>query len=64
VVVGDSPFDMQAAKKLGIKTIGVRSGGFAEQVLLDAAPTSSTTTPRAASQLRRFASPPGLSRCG
>jgi HAD superfamily hydrolase (TIGR01509 family) len=35
-VVGDSPFDIQAAKKLGIPTIGVRSGGFPEQVLLDA----------------------------
>lgn len=36
VVVGDSPFDMQAAKKLGIRTIGVRSGGFGDQVLLEA----------------------------
>ena len=36
VVIGDSPFDMQAAKKLGIATIGVRSGGFPDQVLLDA----------------------------
>lgn len=36
VVVGDSPFDVQAAKKLGIRVIGVRSGGFADQVLLEA----------------------------
>ena len=36
VVVGDSPFDVLAAKKLGIKVIGVRSGGFPEQVLLEA----------------------------
>jgi len=36
VVIGDSPFDMQAAKKLGIPTIGVRSGGFPERVLLEA----------------------------
>jgi HAD superfamily hydrolase (TIGR01509 family) len=36
VVVGDSPFDMQAAKKLGLATIGVRSGGFPDDVLLTA----------------------------
>ena len=36
VVVGDSPFDIQAAKKLGIPTIGVRSGGFGDRVLLEA----------------------------
>lgn len=32
-VVGDSPFDVQAAKKLGIKVIGFRSGGFPDDVL-------------------------------
>ena len=36
VVVGDSPFDVQAAKKLGIKVIGVRSGGFPDDVLRQA----------------------------
>jgi HAD superfamily hydrolase (TIGR01509 family) len=36
IVVGDSPFDMQAAKTLGIKAIGVRSGGFPDEVLRQA----------------------------
>jgi HAD superfamily hydrolase (TIGR01509 family) len=36
VVVGDSPYDIEAAKKLGIRTIGFRSGGFADEVLLEA----------------------------
>ena len=36
VVVGDSPYDVQAAKKLGIGVIGMRSGGFDDQVLTDA----------------------------
>ena len=33
IVVGDSPYDAQAAAKAGIKTIGVLSGGFPEEVL-------------------------------
>lgn len=36
VVVGDSPYDMQAAKALGIATIGLRCGGFADDVLIAA----------------------------
>lgn len=36
VVVGDSPYDAQAAKKLGIRVIGVRSGGFSDAVLREA----------------------------
>jgi HAD superfamily hydrolase (TIGR01509 family) len=36
IVIGDSPFDMEAAAKLGIRTIGFRSGGFADDVLLGA----------------------------
>ena len=36
LVVGDSPYDVLAAKKLGIRVIGVRSGGFADEVLLEA----------------------------
>jgi phosphoglycolate phosphatase-like HAD superfamily hydrolase len=35
-VVGDTPYDAQAAHKLGIKVIGFRSGGFAEEDLLAA----------------------------
>jgi HAD superfamily hydrolase (TIGR01509 family) len=36
VVVGDSPFDIQAAAKLGITAVGVRSGGFPDEALRDA----------------------------
>lgn len=33
MVVGDSPYDAEAAAKAGIRTIGVLSGGFSEQDL-------------------------------
>jgi HAD superfamily hydrolase (TIGR01509 family) len=36
VVIGDSPWDVKAAAKLGIRAIGVRCGGFAEEELLEA----------------------------
>lgn len=36
VVVGDSPYDVQAAKKLGMLVIGMRSGGFEDEVLIEA----------------------------
>ena len=36
VVVGDSPYDAEAAGKIGLRTIGFRSGGFAEAKLRDA----------------------------
>ena len=36
VVVGDSPYDAEAAGKIGLRTIGFRSGGFAEAKLQDA----------------------------
>lgn len=36
VVVGDSPYDMQAAQALGSRNIGVRCGKFADAVLRDA----------------------------
>lgn len=35
-MVGDSPFDVQAAKKLGLGVIGLRSGGFPDDVLRQA----------------------------
>jgi phosphoglycolate phosphatase-like HAD superfamily hydrolase len=34
VVVGDSPWDVRAAARLGIATIGFRSGGFPDEALL------------------------------
>ena len=36
IVVGDSPYDIEAAAKLGIRTIAVRSGGFEDDVLTGA----------------------------
>lgn len=36
VVVGDTPWDVKAACKAGLKTIGVRSGGFADADLVEA----------------------------
>lgn len=36
IVVGDTPYDIEAAAKLGVKTIGVRCGGFPEATLADA----------------------------
>ncbi|WP_435005770.1 HAD family hydrolase [Tundrisphaera lichenicola] len=35
IVVGDTPWDVQAAKKAGLKTIGLLCGGFAEIDLRD-----------------------------
>ncbi len=36
VVVGDTPYDVEAAKKAGMKTIGLLCGGFSEQSLREA----------------------------
>ncbi len=36
LVVGDTPWDMISAGKLGIRTIGFRSGGFPDEVLTEA----------------------------
>jgi HAD superfamily hydrolase (TIGR01509 family) len=33
LVVGDTPYDVEAAAKLGIRTIAVRCGGFSDDVL-------------------------------
>jgi HAD superfamily hydrolase (TIGR01549 family) len=36
IVVGDSPYDAEAAAKAGLRTIGLLSGGFPEAVLREA----------------------------
>ncbi len=36
VVIGDTPYDAEAARKAQMKSIGVLSGGFSEQALRDA----------------------------
>ena len=33
IVIGDSPYDAEAAKRAGLRTVGVRCGGFAENDL-------------------------------
>jgi HAD superfamily hydrolase (TIGR01509 family) len=36
VMVGDTPWDVEAARRAGVDTIAVRAGGFSEQELSDA----------------------------
>jgi HAD superfamily hydrolase (TIGR01509 family) len=36
IVVGDSPWDMKAAGRAGLRAIGFRSGGFPDEALLEA----------------------------
>ncbi|SAK84295.1 HAD family hydrolase [Caballeronia temeraria] len=36
IVIGDSPYDAQAASKTGLRTIGLLCGGFSEQSLREA----------------------------
>jgi HAD superfamily hydrolase (TIGR01549 family) len=36
VMVGDTPWDVEAARRAGVDTIAVRTGGFSEQELSDA----------------------------
>ena len=36
VMIGDSTWDCEAAKRAGVETIAVLTGGFSEQELLDA----------------------------
>lgn len=36
VMIGDSPYDIEAAKKAGVKTIAFRCGGFSDSQLKDA----------------------------
>ena len=36
IVVGDTPYDIEAAAKCGIAAVAVRSGGFSDEVLFEA----------------------------
>jgi phosphoglycolate phosphatase-like HAD superfamily hydrolase len=36
VMIGDTPWDIEAAKRTGVQTICVITGGFCEQELVDA----------------------------
>jgi HAD superfamily hydrolase (TIGR01509 family) len=55
-VVGDSPWDVKAAGKLGIRTIGFRSGGFPDDTLTEAGACALYDGP--ADLLARFDSSP------
>lgn len=37
VVVGDTPYDMEAARRVGVEAVAVRSGGFSDRALAGAA---------------------------
>lgn len=39
IVIGDTPYDIEAARKCGIMAVGVRSGGFTDAALNDAGAT-------------------------
>lgn len=56
VVVGDSPFDMQAARTCGMTAVAVRSGGFDDAALTEAGATAIYDD--AADLLRRFDASP------
>jgi pyrophosphatase PpaX len=47
VYVGDSPFDLQAARAAGMASIGVTWGAFRRDALADEAPTALVDTPAA-----------------
>ena len=40
VVIGDTPYDLYAARQLGVDAIAVRSGGFAEESLTGCGPVA------------------------
>ena len=46
LVVGDSPWDVKAACGAGLRTIGFRSGGFPDEVLLEAGACALYDDPR------------------
>ena len=56
VVVGDSPHDAEAAKKAGLRTVGVRCGGFPEADLWKAGCTAIYDGPE--DLLRRYGQSP------
>jgi HAD superfamily hydrolase (TIGR01509 family) len=45
VMIGDTPFDVEAAKKAGMPAIAVRSGGFGDDELRDAGAVAIYDTP-------------------
>ncbi len=56
LVVGDSPYDAEAARKAGLKTVGLLAGGFSEEELRNAGAIAIYKDP--ADLLRNFESSP------
>ena len=56
VALGDTPWDVEAAKKAGVKTVALTCGGWTEQDLMDAGAIAVYRDP--ADLLRRFADSP------
>ena len=54
VAIGDTPYDVEAAGKAGIRTIGMLSGGFTEADLRDAGCVAIYPVPCIARMLWRF----------
>lgn len=46
-LIGDSPWDAEAARKVGMRALAVRTGGFGDQVLLAAGADDVVDEPRA-----------------
>jgi len=46
-LIGDSPWDVEAARKVGMRTLAVRTGGFGDHVLLAAGADDVVDDPRA-----------------
>jgi HAD superfamily hydrolase (TIGR01509 family) len=61
VVIGDAPYDAEAAGKAGLRTIGFRCGGFPEAGLRDAGCFAIYDGP--ADLLARYGESPLISRC-
>ncbi len=36
IVIGDTPYDIKAAGRIGVRTIGLLCGGFPPETLMDA----------------------------
>ncbi|MDQ2712970.1 MAG: HAD family phosphatase [Acidobacteriota bacterium] len=56
IIIGDSPYDVEAAKKAGIRTVCVRCGGFPDAVLQEAGCIALYDNPE--DLLRNYASSP------
>ena len=52
-MIGDSTFDCEAAKRAGVETVAVLTGGFSEQELREAGAVDGVRVDRGAARLAR-----------